>query len=338
MHREGEGGLQPYFSIRQHYGLAFVRHSGDGNFRIEVCAKSQLLPISIDRLRRAIHTLRIVKNCTGFLLILASVIAAGCGGSPGSFSANSPVLPDVTGNWQIQSSVVSQAVPPNAVLLLGALKSSASQVTGTFRFTNLGQPAICGLEQVVTLSGSLDSKNNLTLTSAALPNGTTIKIALAISGSGPYSGQGTVEVDGPVCTFAPASALGLEVANVSGSFAGTLTPGLPGSPVAGTSGAVSLALTQSSNPTSDGQFATTSSLTYQFGSCAGSASLSGDTSGIGVMLSAVTTAPPTLQTVNLIGIADSAATKITTSLLISPAPCSTNPLSNASYFGVLARQ
>lgn len=219
-------------------------------------------------------------------------------------------------------------------MLLGALESSGSHVSGTFRFTNLAQPTTCGLNQVVALSGSIDAGEKLTLSSATLPNGTTIKISLQISGSQPYTGAGTIEVDGATCTYAPTAALGVEIPNVSGSFTGTLTPGSLGAPAPGTPGAATLTLTQSASPNSDGQFAVSGTLSYQFGSCSGSAALAGTVSGAGIIASATTAS----QVVSFIGLADNAASKLTTAVIFAPAPCSTDMTSTATYSGTLARQ
>jgi hypothetical protein len=302
-------------------------------------AGSQLVSISVDSPWTGIHTLRIVKGCTGFALILAAIVAAGCGGSPGASSGNSPDAPNLTGNWQILPSVVSDTIPPQAVLLLGALHSSASQVSGTFRFTNLAQPSTCGLDQVVTLSGSVDSSNKLTLTSATLPNGTTIKVSLGITGASPYSGTGTIEVDGATCAFPPTAALGQEIANTSGTFAGALTQGILGSPTTGTAGTGNLTLTQSTSPDSDGQFAATGTLSYQFGSCSGNATLSGTVNGDLVSLSASSGTISNPQFVSFHGLSDNVATRMAASLFFFPAPCSTDlSTNNATYSGTLVRQ
>jgi hypothetical protein len=284
------------------------------------------------------HTLRIVKAQVAFVLFLTALVVAGCGGSPGTPSGKSPTAPDLTGNWQIQPSVIPQTIPLNAILLLGALQSSGSQVSGTFRFTNLGQPATCGLNQVVTLSGAIDSNEKLTLTSAALPNGTTIKVSLQISGSPPYSGTGTIEVDGGPCPVPPAAVDGEEIANTSGTYSGTLTPGAIGSQTPGASGTGTLTLTQSSSPASDGQFAATGTLSYQLGTCSGSAVLTGTVSGIAIALSTTSGITASPQSVSFAGFADVRAAKIAATMLSVPAPCSTDITSSAFYSGELARQ
>ncbi|SPE25455.1 exported hypothetical protein [Candidatus Sulfotelmatomonas gaucii] len=189
-----------------------------------------------------------------FVLFGASMILVGCGSPPTTSTSNSAPL-DLTGNWQIQSNVISNIVPPVGVLLLGALQSTGNQVAGTFRFANLAQPTQCGLDQVVTITGAVDSKNNLTLASAAMPNGTTVKVLLAITGSQqPYAGNGSIEVDGSTCTFPSTGAIGQQFQNIARTFTGTLTPGTLVSPGTGPSATASLTLAQSLNPQSDGQF------------------------------------------------------------------------------------
>lgn len=180
------------------------------------------------------------------VLFGASMILAGCGSPTTSSSGTSPpVAPDLTGNWQIESAVISGTVPPIGIVLFGALESTGNQVSGTFRFNDLSQPTTCGLNQVVTVTGAVDSKNNLTLTSSALPNGNTIKILLGITGvQQPYAGTGTIEVDGTTCTFPSTTAAGVEVTNASGTFTGTLSPGTLLSPATGTSGSGSLTVRQ----------------------------------------------------------------------------------------------
>ena len=274
------------------------------------------------------------------VLLGASVIMAGCGSPGGSSGTPPPAAPDLTGNWQIQSSVTSGANPLIAIVLLGALESNGNQVSGTFRFTNLSDPTTCGLNQAVTVTGAVDSKNNLTLTSSALPNGTTIKAQMAIAGAQPpYAGAGTIEVDGATCTFPAASSIGEQILNTSGTYAGTLSPGTPGSPGSGPTAAVSLTLTQAASPAADGQFAATGTFNYQIGSCSGSAPLSGTVSGVGMILSSENAPPVNLQSVAFFGTSNPAATAINGSLLeFLPAPCSTDPASSAFYTGQMSRQ
>ncbi len=273
------------------------------------------------------------------VLFGASLTLAGCASSHPT-SGTTPTPPDLTGNWQIQSNVISNTVPPAGVLLLGALQSTENQVAGTFRFTNLAQPTACGLDQVVTVTGSVDSKNNLTLASSSMPNGTTVKVLLVISSSQqPYAGTGSIEVDGSTCTFPSTGAIGQQTQNIAGTFTGTLTPGTLVSPGTGPSATASLTIAQSANPQSDGQFPATGSFNYTIGSCSGNVSLSGTVSGVGVTLSGTSGTFQNPQIVTFIGTSNPAATAISAGLLVfAPAPCSSDPTSEATYSGTMNRQ
>jgi hypothetical protein len=293
----------------------------------------------IDPFLKVSDTFRIVKFQAISVCFVALTISAGCGAPSATFSGNSPVVLDLTGNWQIDSTSIQTTNPPSAVILLGALQSAGSQVSGTFRFTNLAQPSTCGFDQVVAFTGTIDSNNNLTLTSSTLPNGTTIKALLGISAAKPYAGTGSIEVDGANCTFASAPAIGEEIANATGTYAGVLSPGTIAAPGTGTLGTGTVTLTQSTNPEADGRFTATASLNYQFDSCSSSVALTGFVSGVGVIMSSTNGSLTSPQYVGLIGTINPAANKVTASLLsFLPAPCSADLTSNASYNGELNRQ
>jgi hypothetical protein len=295
-------------------------------------------PDLFDGLGNLFDTCRVMQAKAFIALFGASMTLAGCG-SPPATPSSTPAAPDLTGNWQIQSDVTSNVVPPPGVVLFGALESTGSQVTGTFRFGNLGQPTQCGLDVVVAVPGSVDSKNNLTLTSSAMPNGSTVKASLGITGSQqPYSGTGSIEVDGPTCTFPSTGAIGEQIQNASGTYAGTLAPDTLISPGSGPSGTGSLRLTQLGTPAADGQFATSGTLDFTFGSCSGSVLLSGTVSGVGLTLSYTTAPPASLQTVAVIGTVTPSATNINAVVEFAPAPCSSDPTSTADYTGTLTRQ
>jgi len=287
----------------------------------------------LDARRRLIDTSSVMKVRAWFAIYWAAMTMAGCSAPPATISV-SPT-PDLTGNWQIQSNVDTSQIPPAGVLLVGALQNTGSQVSGTFRFSNLAQPAQCGLDQVVTVTGSLDSKNNLALTSSALPNGNTVKIALAINAAqAPYY-SGTIEVDGTACTFPSTTALGAQIANATGTYTGTLPPGTVITPGTGPSAMVSLAFTQSATPQADGQFPVTGTLNYTVGTCSGSVSLSGTISGVGLILSTPGGLLASPQA-SFIGGVSPAATSISAGSFYSdPAPCSTDPTSSATYSGTL---
>jgi hypothetical protein len=273
------------------------------------------------------------------IAMLTASLLAGCGSSPGSAFGDISTA-EVSGNWQIQTSANSSAVTPQGIVLLGALQSSGSQVSGTFRFTNLAQPDACGSDQIVTLGGTVSSSNNLTLTSATLPNGTTIKVSLMMGNAQPYSGLGTVEVDGASCAVPSGSAIGSQIASTTGTFAGSISPTANGAAASGAPGTASVTLTQSANASADGQFTETGTLNYQMGTCSGSLPLNGTVSGVGMSFwDVIFTSGGGQEVVSFSGSTNLAATQISAGYLsIAPAPCSTDPNSSASFSALLNRK
>ena len=246
----------------------------------------------------------------------------------------------MAGNWQIETSATASSSSPQGIVLLGALESSGKQVSGIFRFTNLAQPDDCGSDQVVSLSGTIGSQNNLTLASAPLPNGTSIKVSLKLANAQPYSGLGTVEVVGGSCAVSSASAIGTQVATTTGDFTGTLSPGVIGTPASGAPGTVTVTLTQSPTPGPDGSFTVTGALNYKFGSCSGSVPLSGTVSGVGMNFwDVIFTSSDGQEQANLTGTTNLKATQIDIgSLSLAPAPCSADPNSSAAFNGRMNRK
>ena len=278
-----------------------------------------------------------MKMLANGLVVLIASLLLGCGASTGSGIGNLTTA-GVTGNWQIQSSTNSATSSPKGVLLLGALQSNGNTVNGTFRFTNLVQPDACGLNQVVEVTGTFNSENSLSLSSAVLPNGTTIKIALQILGTQPHSGIGTIEVDGNTCAVASASAIGTQVASMTGTFTGTLLPGAAGVPQSGNSGSATVTLAQSATPGNDGKFSATGTLSYRFGACSASTPLNGSVSGVSVNFWDIIFTSRGQQEVNLTGTTNLPATQIKAAyVLLSPAPCSADPASSAIFNGTFSR-
>lgn len=284
-----------------------------------------------------VDTFIIVKAEAGIVLLLAASLLGGCGSSSGNLLGNAS---DLTGNWQIETSASATSAFPQGVVLMGGLESSGNQVSGTFRFTNLAQPDACGSNQVVLLSGAVGPNNDLTLSSATLPNNTKIKVSLKLGNAQPYSGLGTVEVDGASCAVASASAIGSQVATTTGKFAGALSPGTSGAPASGTSGTATVTLTQAATPGSDGQFALTGTLNYQFASCTGSVPLNGKVSGVGMNFwDVVFTSSGGQVQANLVGTTNLTATQINVGYLsLAPAPCSADPSSSAAFNGQMNRK
>lgn len=227
-------------------------------------------------------------------------------------------------------------LPQTLITLTGALQSSGSQVTGIFRPEILTQGTPCIPLSVMSFSGSIDSHRNLALASATSSNGATIKISLNLSTDQPYSG--TFEVDGGSCRVPSTAVTGWEIANTSGTFAGTVTSGLPGSPPAGASGTGTLVLTQSTTPDSTGSFPAVGTLSYQFGSCSGILTLAGSVTGASLILSTGNVVPLSQQALTFTGASDNSASKVAALLLFHPVPCSTDITSGAFYSGTLERQ
>ncbi len=274
------------------------------------------------------------RTCLPLILLLP---LAGCGGSS---STPASTYPSLTGNWQIQSMTVSTGVlaPATGVLLLGELTSSGAQVTGTFRLANYSLPNSCpgALQQVITVTGSIDSSRNLTLTSAPF-SGSTVTLQLPVS-STLTAFNGTIAITGGACTFSSTTAFGFETQTVTGVYSGPVsaTPFTGNPPI--TTGTAALTLTQSPVPAGDGQFPLTGTLTFNGGGCTSSTQLTGTVSGSSVTLSAAHTSPLTVSPVELRGNATPTPTQLIATVLYGVGPCSTGLAAAASYNGTLIRQ
>ncbi len=270
------------------------------------------------------------------LLLLLSL--AGCG----TTSTPPPVAtyPSLTGNWQIQSMTVSTGVlaPATGVLLLGELTSSGAQVTGIFRLANFSLPNSCpaALQQVITVSGTIDASRNLTLTSAPF-SGSTVTLQLPVTSS-PVAFNGTIAITGGACTFSSTAAFGFETQTVTGVYSGpvsatpfTGTPPIP-------TGTAALTLTQGSVPASDGQFPLTGTLVFTGGACTSSIPLSGTVSGSSVILAALPAPPLTVSPIELRGNATPTPTELIATIFYGLGPCNTGLAASATYNGTLTRQ
>lgn len=273
------------------------------------------------------------------LLSVSSIVwISGCG--LGSTVTSAIASPDLTGNWQFQSaSNISTTTPPTAgVLLVGALQSNGSHVTGTFRFANLALPNSCGtpLQQVITLSGSIDSSRNLTLTSAPF-TGSVVQLSVLVPPVVTGIATGTIQVTGMTCSFPSSQALGLEFPAVTGTYAGTLAAttgfGTPPSPTA----SVSLKIVQSTSPAADGQFPVTGSLQFSGGTCTSTTALTGTVSGSEVMASSAATGLLPGVT-SLVAVINPVMPQVYTNVTFLAGPCATGLLSFTGYQGSLTKQ
>ena len=282
-----------------------------------------------------------MKQLLARLISLSALLATGCGTRPAATPVAPTPLTNLNGNWQIQSGPPAPPNPTANVLLLGALQNTGAQVTGTFRYSELTEPVLsgCALNQVVTVTGTLDASGNLALTSAALPDGSIITVQLLLPSVLTNIAQGTIAVAGKNCPFASAAAIGGETAPVTGAFSGPLTPAPSGPLPNGPSGSAMLTLTQSAMPAADGQFPVTGSLAYAFGSCAGSVALSGTASGVGLTLSSIVASPQLHPDVRVVATVTPTASQIMAAeLLFAPFACAADAAATASYTGTLTRQ
>lgn len=286
------------------------------------------------------------------LLILSGVMPIfGCGA--GNFVNSLVATPDLSGNWEFASGLGTVAgsipvAPTTGLLLVGSLTSQGSTVTGIFRLADLSQPNSCSnpLQQVVTVSGTIDPSRNLTLTSAAF-GGSVLTMQLTIAptpGTGGTStvltsGSGTVSITGGPCAYPSAGVFGFEIASVTGTYAGPITAVSGLGTMAIPSGAASLVLTQTATPQSDGQLPVTGSLTFTGGGCTSSVPLSGTVSGPSLTLTSAPSGLLNLSNDTLRAIVDPVNGGLTVpSLTYSLGPCHTGFTAFSIYTGSLTRQ
>ncbi len=153
-----------------------------------------------------------------FPLAVATSLLSGCNAMTTSSSASTSVTPALTGNWEFTT--LYPGLYPINIIYTGALSGQSTNITGVLR-TNTCFAAT----QDITVTGSVDAKGNLTLTSNNLPNNVvTITAAIASSTGTLGSGPGTLTITGSTpCAPVTASIYGNQFAPLTGTFAGTLT-------------------------------------------------------------------------------------------------------------------
>ena len=283
------------------------------------------------------------------LLTLCGVMPlAACGG--GTLLNTLTSTPDLSGNWEIvsQAGATTGSLPAAGLLLVGSLTSQGSSVSGIFRLANLTLPNACGapLQQIVTVSGSIDSSRNLSLTSAPF-SGSVLSMKFVVpptlsavgAGATLTALAGTVAITGGSCTFASSTAFGSEIVSLSGTFAGPLTASTylatPPIPI----GAANLVLLQAVAPQADGQFPVTGTLKFTGGGCTSSTPLSGTISGTQLILASAATGIFNTSTDHMIAIVNLATGQLdVASLVYGLGPCSTGISAIAQYTGNLTRQ
>ncbi len=226
----------------------------------------------------------------GVLVLVCALGMAGCGsGTPGP-SRTTEALPDVTGNWLLQNAPqptgTSPAETPLTVALDGALQSTGAQVTGTVKYTDEIRLLACGEDEVVAVTGTVNSASHLSLHSAPLSSGAVVTADLDPPANPPGFWTGSISVSGNACGFPATTAIGVEIPSLSGTYKGNVMASPNTSNVA--VGAASLSLTQDSSPEADGEFSTRGTLQYTIGSCTANVPLTGTVSGLSLQLVPVT--------------------------------------------------
>ncbi len=272
------------------------------------------------------------------LLLCCLMPLAGCGA--GSLLSSAGAVPNLSGNWQIQSAAgtTGGALPTAGLLLLGSLTSQGSNVSGTFRLSNLALPNGCTLNQVVTVSGSVDSNRSLNLTSASF-GGSILTVQLAIPPVLTSFGTGTIAVSGSTCTYPSAPAIGVQVAPVTGTYSGTLTAANTVSTAPIQTGTGTLLLTQNAIPQSDGEYPLTGTLQFNGGGCNNTVAVAGTASGVGITLATAPASQFVLSQDTMTGAVNPTATQILNSyVLYALGPCNAGVTSFSSYTGSFTRQ
>ena len=271
-----------------------------------------------------------MKSPLHFVALCCVVLLAGCaiGGSPSPTSTFGPAA-----NWQIEQGTSITIPPAGAFLLTGALQTQSSQVTGIFSGTPL-----CGSAQTMNFTGTIDSAGNMTIA----PKPPYFYVQLAVPANPTTVSTGTMAVTGQFCALAsaPAPAVGVEIASLTGNFGGQINmiedPMIPLGMVAN----ISLALTQSSTPNASGQFPVTGSITYINAPCTETIPVTGTVSGVGITLASASAPVAGQNYVAFTGSTNPAATQLTaSSILFEPFPCSIGaPNSTVSFTGTINRQ
>ena len=288
-----------------------------------------------------------MRNRVHFLVLCGLMPLNGC--VVGSLLNSLSPVPDLSGNWQIVSTSGSKpTTPPPGLVLVGSLSSQGSNVTGLFRLANLTLPYACGtpLQQVVAVSGSIDSSRNLTLTSVPFSGSTlTMKFIVPLS-IGPVGAgasltplAGTVAITGGTCTFASSTAIGSEIVSITGTFAGPLTAStyLANPPIP--TGTASLSLAQAASSQIDGQFPVTGTLKFTGGTCTSSTPLAGTVSGTELTLASAPTGLFNTSTTNMVILINLATGQLDVAILsYGLGPCNTGVTSFTQYTGSLTRQ
>ncbi len=271
---------------------------------------------------------------------LVSVLCmVGCGSGASHNSAATEPAPDITGNWHLQNAPqptgTSPADTPVTVALDGALQSTGTQVSGTMRYTDEIRLLACGEDEVVAVTGTVNSASHLSFRSAPLSSGAVVIVDLDPPVNALSFWTGSVSVSGSACGVLATTALGIQIPSVSGAYEGNLMVSPDTSNVA--VGTTSLTLTQSPSPKADGEFSTTGTLQYTIGSCTANVALTGPVSGLSIQLTPVTSPLAGAPLGSAFGVVDARGEgRLILSLNFISPPCAASD--SLTYTAVLPRQ
>ena len=196
-----------------------------------------------------------MKTRSILLTTISAGLLAGCGVTPTPPASITSSL-NLTGDWvalAAPSPLGSTNVPTPVADFVGALQSSKGTVTGTFRALSTNFPQCVSFTQDLTVSGTIDVNNKVTLTVPIAGGIATITATIAIPQT--YT-PGTWQIVGGPCAMPSTSIQMAQFAPATGTYTGTLnvvdtTNHLP---IAGTATAVTASLQQDTTPNGDGQF------------------------------------------------------------------------------------
>jgi hypothetical protein len=212
-----------------------------------------------------------LKLLAHFKLLVTTLFTAALLGCGGAAPTPTPVFPNVTGNWQFEVGNPGSGVPVQIgspiADLSGTLTSTGGKVTGTLTSLSISVTPCIGSNTDIQVSGTIDSAGNLSLT-APIAGGIATMTALVTTNPFPLF-EGTYQVVGGPCAQTSVPLASIEVPNISGTYAGTLTQLGP----TGTGSlTVKATLMESATPNADGKYPLSGSVTYS-GDCSGTLSL-----------------------------------------------------------------
>ena len=256
------------------------------------------------------------------VLLLPLLAVGGCGAHA---PMASPYL-SLNGNWVIVgTSTATPPVPTTPIAMFtGALESNGPWVTGTMRaFDPDFQNPCVPYTQDIPVSGIIGSPSdpNFVGFDFDIPGGhgsyVVMSAAVGTDLQTPATGQMWIG-GGGVCTMPLTPMTMMQIAPVTGTYAGTLT----GYNSPGTSATVAAVLTQAAAPDADGRFPLTGTVTTT-GVCPGTYSLAPEVVTGGTLM---TTGTPPFPSANIIGVILTPAANIQASVAIYNINCLFAPI------------